>query len=236
MDKEILLPRNLRQERFFRWRGGDVSRLEGLADAIFAFSLTLLVVALEVPRTSDELVAVFWQFPAFALCFTFLLWVWYEHYLFHRRFGFEDGKTVVLNGLLLFFVVFYVYPLKFLAAALITRNLSEQAGASFGSHAVTVMLLYSGGFVGIFGVLSLLYARAWALRDALKLNDMERLVVRGSLTGHLLSVAIGLASIACALFVPSFPGLSGLVYFAMGPAQAWNGQRTGRKLRAFDAD
>lgn len=35
--------------------------------------MCLLVVALEVPSSSEELIAVFWQFPAFALCFAFIL-------------------------------------------------------------------------------------------------------------------------------------------------------------------
>ncbi|MDX2436577.1 MAG: TMEM175 family protein [Acidobacteriota bacterium] len=62
-----LLPQSLRGERHLRWRGGEVSRIEGLSDAVFALSLTLLVVALEVPKTSEDLIAVFGQFPAFAL-------------------------------------------------------------------------------------------------------------------------------------------------------------------------
>lgn len=99
--KPDLLPRGLRGAAHFRWRGGDVSRIEGLSDGVFALSLTLLVVALEVPRTSGQLIALVWQFPAFALCFAFLLWVWYQHFLFHRRYGFEDAATVALNGLLL---------------------------------------------------------------------------------------------------------------------------------------
>ena len=94
-----LLPPSLRSEWYFRWRGGDVSRIEGLADGVFALSLTLLVVALEVPKTAAELIAIFWQFPAFALCFAFILWVWYDHFLYHRRYGFEDAATVALNGL-----------------------------------------------------------------------------------------------------------------------------------------
>ncbi|MDA8020017.1 MAG: DUF1211 domain-containing protein [Thermoanaerobaculia bacterium] len=227
------LPRGLREERFFRWRGGDVSRIEALSDAVFAFSLTLLVVALEVPQSSDQLVAVFWQFPAFALCFVFLLWVWFEHYLYYRRFGFEDAVTVGLNGLLLFFVVFYVYPLKFLASALITDDLLNQGNVTFGTHGRTVMWLYSGGFVGIFSVFSLLYARAWWLREELELDEAERVVTRGALTGHLASVVIGLASIALAFVIPV---LSGLIYFAMGPVQGWNGFRTGRKLKGVATD
>lgn len=133
---------------------------------VFALSLTLLVVALEVPKTSAELMTVFWQFPAFALCFGFMMWVWYEHFLFHRRFGFEDALTIALNGLLLFFFVFYVFPLKFLASALVTAPLEGGSrGVVFGSHGTAVMVFYSAGFVGIFTVLALMYWRARLLSD-----------------------------------------------------------------------
>ncbi len=44
-----LLPQSLRGERHFRWRGGEVSRIEGLSDPVFALSLTLLVVAADRP-------------------------------------------------------------------------------------------------------------------------------------------------------------------------------------------
>jgi len=39
----------------FRWRSHEISRIEGLSDAVFGFAITLLVVALEVPQTFDEL-------------------------------------------------------------------------------------------------------------------------------------------------------------------------------------
>lgn len=42
-------------EKEFRWRGGEVSRIEGFSDAVFAFSVTLLVVSLEVPKTFNDL-------------------------------------------------------------------------------------------------------------------------------------------------------------------------------------
>ncbi|MCP3979232.1 MAG: DUF1211 domain-containing protein [bacterium] len=225
--KPDLLPRGLRGERHFRWRGGDVSRLEALSDAVFALSLTLLVVALEVPRTSDDLVRLFWQFPAFAVCFAFILWVWYEHYLYHRRYGFETAGAVALNGLLLFFVVFYVYPLKFLASALITESVSDQQLVEFGRHGARVMLLYSGGFVGIFSVMALLYWRAWSLRERIQLNATERAATLGALRGHLLSVGIGVLSLIAVVALPRFPALSGIVYFLMGPVHGINGWRTG---------
>ena len=38
-----------------RLRGREVSRIEGLSDAVFGFEITFLVVSLEVPNTFDEL-------------------------------------------------------------------------------------------------------------------------------------------------------------------------------------
>lgn len=230
------LPSGLQGEPYFRWRGGDVSRIEGLSDAVFALSLTLLVVALEVPSSSQELITVFWQFPAFAFCFGFILWVWYEHYIYHRRYGFEDGMTVALNGLLLFFIVFYVFPLKFLASALVTGPLTGDRTVQNMSQGTTVMLFYSAGFVAIFTVLTLMYGRAWRLRDRLHLDLLERIATRGAIRRHLLSIAVGLASIVLAVFVPQHPAWSGMIYFLMGPVQGISGYLSGRELeRAMEA-
>ena len=95
-------------------RHREVSRVEGFSDAVFAFAITLLVVSLEVPRTFDELVHVMRGFPAFAVSFVLLFQIWRRHYLFFRSYDLEDGTVVVLTGALLFVVLFYVYPLKFL--------------------------------------------------------------------------------------------------------------------------
>jgi uncharacterized membrane protein len=228
----LRLPIRLAGEPHFRWRGGEVSRLEALSDAVFAIALTLLVVSLEVPSTGAELVALFPQFPAFAACFAFLLWVWYLHYLFHRRYGFEDALTVALNGALLFCVVFYVYPLKFLAEVLIGGRLAGAGPRTFGSEGDTVMLLYSGGFSGIFLVLSLMTARAWRLRDAIGLDAAERAATRGMLVSQVSTLALGLVSLALTLFLPSQPAWSGLVFFAMGPLWGLVGWRTGVAVTA----
>src|SRR5438128_3811905 len=98
----------------FAHRRHEVSRLEGFSDAVFAFAVTLLVVSLEVPRTYTELVAAIRGFFPFAVCFTALVMIWREHYVFFRRYGLHDDATIWLNAALLFLVLFYVYPLKFL--------------------------------------------------------------------------------------------------------------------------
>ncbi len=69
------LPLAPRREQNFRWRGNEISRVEGFTDAVFAFAVTLLVVALEVPHTFDGLMDVVRGFPAFVICFTLLMTV-----------------------------------------------------------------------------------------------------------------------------------------------------------------
>ena len=102
-------------------RRHEISRLEAFSDAVFAFALTLLVVALEVPKSYDELMRIINGFVPFGCCFALLVWIWYEHNLFFRRYGLQDNYTVVLNGMLLFVVLFYVYPLKFMFDSLFAR-------------------------------------------------------------------------------------------------------------------
>ncbi len=56
--------------------------MENLADAVFGFALTLLVVSTAVPMDFDGLKDVLRGFPAFAACFAILLLFWNEHYKF----------------------------------------------------------------------------------------------------------------------------------------------------------
>ncbi len=51
MIREKLIEKNFGHSGKFRWRGREISRIEGLSDAVFAFAITLLVVSLEVPET-----------------------------------------------------------------------------------------------------------------------------------------------------------------------------------------
>src|SRR3954462_11461140 len=97
-------------EPHFRWRGGEITRLEGFTDAVFAFAVTLLVVSLEVPHTFEELLGTMKGFVAFAACFAILILIWHAHVKFFRRYGLQDAWTVFLNSSLLFVVLLYVYP------------------------------------------------------------------------------------------------------------------------------
>ena len=97
--------------------------------------MTLLIVSLEVPKSFGELLISMRGFVAFGACFAFLLLVWYEQHTFFRAYGMEDTRVIVLNGALLFIVLFYVYPLKFLSSLIFSR-LRSTDGAGVSQHKV----------------------------------------------------------------------------------------------------
>jgi len=225
-------------EAGFRWRGSEVARLEGLSDAVFAFAVTLLVVSLEVPRTFDELLGVMTGFPAFGACFTLLFLIWHKHYVYFRRYGLQDTWTVTLTGALLFLVLFYIYPLKFMFTSLFQQILgwgshtTQAMPAIQAGQARTLMLVYSAGFLGVFVVFVLMYLHAWRRRAALGLDAVEIFDTVSSIqhSGIFVGVAV-LSIVLAAVLPPAQIGLAGWVYFLIGPAAALQGSRRGERRR-----
>jgi uncharacterized membrane protein len=212
----------------------EVSRLEGFSDAVFGFALTLLVVAVEVPRTFDGLFAMLNGFVPFAASFAILYWIWFEHRRFFRSFGLEDGPILILNGLLLFVVLFYVYPLKFMFTFLAGMFFGVGAGRSaVGLESVdqsrTLLLVYGAGFVAVFGLLASMYGHARRRSDVLALSALERRYAGVTARAHLLSAFVGVVSMALTwLLPPRWLGFAGLVYALLGPLHAAHGYWSGR--------
>jgi uncharacterized membrane protein len=223
-------------------RRHEVTRLEGFSDAVFGFALTLLVVSLEVPSSVAQLVRDMQGLAGFALMFAMVCWIWYEHNVFFRAYGLQDPWTVFLNCVLLFVVLFYVYPLKFLTGALMNEffGIGSDAGPHFTqrSDGPTLMLLYSSGVVLIFFVFVMLYRHAWKKRELLGLTKREELSLKFGQRAHLISMSLGLTSLAIVLAImwvnPDLAGIAGMVYMLMGPLHAWNGYQSGKAHSEFD--
>jgi len=237
--------RVLAGERDFRWRGAAVSRIEGLSDAVFALALTLIVASLSPPRTWEELQATFLQMPAVAIGFVFLSWFWLLHFRFHRRFGLEDLTTTWLNLGLLFLILLYVYPLRFLIGFLYdvlvlgrgwTTTDSSGADAPLFRSAAEIrklMLIYSSGFTAIFLMFSALYARAWKFRLELELDSVERVRTKSAMHSHFLTAGVGLTSIVLASWNERWVPLSGWLYCSLGPLHFAHGWLTGRAVERY---
>ncbi len=212
----------------------DVSRIEGFSDAVFGFALTLLVASLEVPPGFEALKLTLRGFVPFALTFALICWIWYLHYSFFRTYGLEDRLTVVLNSILLFVVLFFVYPLKVMANNLVPlftglgessfRNLSEYDNRF-------LMVAYGAGVISVFLVFFLLYWNAYRQRASLSMPPELVFDTRTSMRAHALSVSLGVTSVTMALTMPfdwRF-GFSGMIYALEGPFQGVNGYLSGRK-------
>src|SRR5215207_2388092 len=213
-------------EEDFRWRGEDITRLEGFSDAVFAFAVTLLVVSLEVPKTFDELLTTMPGFLAFALCFYLLLIVWYDHYKYFRRYGLNDTPTLWLNSTLLFIMLMYVYPLKFLFTLLMSELFDYADTETIElSQFPLLMVIYGAGFVAVQAVFVIMYLRAYRLRADLELDALELSVTREEIQGFLLNAAVGLLSMCFAVLgSPVMVSLSGYVYLLLFPLQTINGR------------
>jgi len=223
-----------------RPRGHEISRLEGFSDAVFGFAATLLVVSLEVPKTFPELFENLSGFAAFGLSFFALVLIWAGHNAFFRRYGLSDPWTVCLNSLLLFVVLFYVYPLKFMTSGLVQNMFGIGRSSSTAVVLETLdelsllFVIYSGGFVAVFSCMALLHANAYRQRDRLGLTAAERIASQGAIGYYLIFALVGAVSV---LLAWSKVGLNvvapGWIYGILGPLCWLNGTLNQKKLDAL---
>jgi uncharacterized membrane protein len=216
-------------EKYFRWRAGEITRLEAFCDVIFGFAITLLVVSLEVPHSYAELMADMRGFLPFAACFAQLALIWRTHYKFSRRYGLEDPYTVFLNVVLLFLVLFYVYPLKFVFTLLFAPLTGADVSAAMGWHEASVLMrIYALGFASVFLLFVLMYAHAYQLRRELGLNPVEILETRSAMQENGLLGLIGVTSLIVAW---RSPGWAGWIYVLIGPVLWMHGSIFGKRIR-----
>ena len=196
----------------FRYRGLNQTRIETFSDAVFAFSFTLVVLSSSVPETFAELQASLRSIIPFFICIVLIIVIWYQHYLFFLRYGMQDTKTVVINTLLLFLLLIYVYPLKFLTTWLVEMGIYFLLGSDyidvdfieqFNRGNMWVLLsLYGLGAASIFSTLAWLYRHAYKKREELDLNEYEAFQTKASLQSNLLMSTLPFLSAVIAIIRP----------------------------------
>jgi len=189
----------------FRFRGVDNTRVEALSDGVFAIATALLVISTSIPETYKELMLFIKDLVPFALCMALLMLIWFQHYVFFIRYGFKDAKIVAVNTLLLFLILFYIYPLKFLMqllydmfVAMFTQN-QEAFNRIFTEvilmeNTPSLMIIYGFGAASIFFTLAIMYLIAFNRAEQLALTNKEKYMTKISMRANLLMGAIPLVS------------------------------------------
>src|SRR5262245_9825830 len=111
----------------------------------------------------------------------FMLWVMQND--FFRRYGLTDGVAVWLNAALMFLVILFVYPIKFLFTFLVDMFLGMPLtvpGPNGGRVPMILtremprlMTIYGLALMAVFLLFSLLHGHAARRREEIGLDDRE---------------------------------------------------------------
>ena len=158
----------------FRNRAHEVTRIEAFSDVVFGFAISLLVVSLEAPKTYAQMMEMLRGFLPFTICFWIFIDIWFEHHHFYKRYAMQDKTTMALNTFLLFVILFYVYPLKFMFT-LDTQSIMGQRVDLPPGGAAFLFTIYGLGVTSVFWLLAAMYGNAWRHRTDLQLNAVEEI-------------------------------------------------------------
>lgn len=230
----------------FRYRGKNQTRVEAFTDAAFALGITLIVLSSSVPHTFQELWLSIRDIIPFGLCVILVMIIWYQHYLYFIKYGLQDQTVIALNTILIFLILVYVYPLKFLTRflfelcmALFSQNFSY-LNTIFGNNSDSsdmkyLMVLYGAGAAFIFFVLAMMYRYALKRKEELDLSKYEIFVTITSLKQNLLMSSVPVLSVLLALidFGSNVVNhsIAGFIYFLYPPVMIINGYRRERKRK-----
>ena len=185
------------------------NRLEAVSDGVFAFAATLMVVNIGATSAITSFKEELPNFISFGVSFFVMMAIWKVHYNFFRRTDYIDNWIITLNMILLFTVLFYIFPVRSLL------------GTGFGGHRISIdefsniFQLYSIGFSLIFLSLHLMYLRAYK-KDR---NKEEKNLNLLFYSRHFfIFIVVGVISFILAkLQIGLKFGVPGFVYALLGP-------------------
>ncbi|MFY9242833.1 MAG: TMEM175 family protein [Polaribacter sp.] len=183
-------------------------RLESVSDGVFAFAATLMVVNIGANTNVNSFVDELPNFISFAISFFVMMAIWKVHYNFFRRTNYIDNLVIALNMILLFTVLFYIFPIRSL---LNTGIGGERISIDTFSN---ILQLYSIGFSLIFLCIHLLYLRAFK-KDTKNGKNFKLLFYARH---FFIFVIVGVFSFLLARFQIGLRfGVPGFVYCFLGP-------------------
>src|SRR5213595_1828451 len=224
--------------RGFRLRGMEMTRLETFIDAAFAFAISMLVIAAQqIPDNIQALLEAFKNVPTFVCSIAVLGIFWRGHWLWSRRYGLEDGVSILISWAMIVTILILIYPLKAIFGAMWNLLSNGQLGHPFSLHtteaqARTIFAIYALGLIAISAEILFLNLRAWQLREPLRLNAREQLMTRGELSGWSIPVSVGFVSLVLSFTLPIEEiAWCGWVYFLMAIMLRLHGFWHRRRLR-----
>ncbi len=174
------------------------SRLEALADGIFAISMTLLVLNLTLPVTDtdgtplspihDLLAGQIYEFINYAIAFILIAVFWIAHHQQFHSIKRVDGTLIWINVIMLMFIALMPFS-------------TDLAGDFQGETLADVF------FAGNLMMLGLLFLANWAyathkyrLVDA----DLDQRIIARGLRRNLVIPVVSLIVIGLAFFIPGY--------------------------------
>src|SRR5882757_3667220 len=194
----------------FRNRAHEVSRIEAFSDVIFGFAISLLVVSLEAPKTYAQMMEMLRGFLPFAICFWLFIDIWFEHHHFYKRYALPDSTTMALNTFLLFVILFYVYPLKYMFTLFTQQILGQPVKLPAGADSF-LYTIYGIGVTSVFWLLAAMYGHAWRKRAELQLNNVEEIDTLERVYDNFFMGLFGVISMV--LVHTPWSRFAGMVYF-----------------------
>ena len=131
------------------------ARLEAFCDGVFAISITLLVIDIKIPSTTEiSSTSEFWHalkhispsIYAFLLSFTIILITWVNHHHTIKLLDKSSTSFIYANGLLLLTVAFVPFPTSLLGEYILTPHASP-AVVLYN----TVLAIQAVGWIALLG-------------------------------------------------------------------------------------
>ncbi|MBS1774446.1 MAG: DUF1211 domain-containing protein [Bacteroidetes bacterium] len=197
-----------RGDDYIRRRGQEVTRIEAFSDAVFAFGVTLLIVSLEVPHDYREFIHKMILFIPFGISFFIVFSIWYQQNVFFRRYGLHDIITIRLNAVLLFLVLAYMFPLKFLFSSMFSTEMHLESGQTS-----TIFCLYAGGFACFYFLFAWMYQHAYNLKDKIRLTEIEIFQTKTHIYNYLIVACVSAFGVLLASFGDIMVPFAGLNFW-----------------------